>query len=83
MAIKGLIDTSAYVLGDYQDLGYYNPQRSVGKYIANDYAATDYFFDALELSSSFTISAEGTKDFIASTMSVSYTHLTLTTICSV
>ena len=49
MAIKGLIDTSAYVLGDYQDLGYYNPQRSVGKYIANDYAATAYFFDALAL----------------------------------
>lgn len=72
MAIKGLIDTSAYVLGDYQDLGYYNPQRSVGKYIANDYAATDYFFDALELSSSFTISAEGTKDFIASTMLASF-----------
>jgi len=72
VALKGLIDTTAYVLGDYQDLGYYNPQRSVGKYIAGDYIATDYFFEGLELSTSFTISAEGTKDFIASTMVASF-----------
>lgn len=73
MAIKGLIDTSAYVLGDYQDLGYYNPQRSIGKYIETDYIAADYFFEeSLELSSSFSVSAQGTKDFTGATLTASF-----------
>ena len=72
MAIKGLIDTQAYVLGDYQDLGYFNPQRSVGNYVVTDYSASDYTFDALELTSSFTVSAEGTKDFTGATLTASF-----------
>lgn len=72
MAIKGLIDTQAYVLGDYQDLGYFNPQRSVGKYVVSDYSASDYTFDALELTSSFTVSADGTKDFTGATLTASF-----------
>lgn len=73
MAVKGLIDTSAYVFGDYQDLGYYDPQRNVGKYIAGDYIAADYFFEeSLELSSSFSVSAIGTTDFTGATLTASF-----------
>ena len=75
MAIKGLIDNSAYVLGDYQDLGYYDPPRQTGVYMDADYVATDYFQDALTLSSAFTLSAQGividVKATLTSTFSVS------------
>lgn len=60
MAIKGLVDTQAYVIGDYHTpVGYFNPARSVGDYVVDDYVITDYLFEALDLQSTFTIQAEG------------------------
>lgn len=74
MAIKGLIDNQAYVLGDYQTpIGYFNPARSVGDYILDDYAVKDYFFEGLELSSTFSVSAAGTTDFTGANLVASFT----------
>ena len=56
MAIKGLVDTQAYVVGDYQTpFGYFTPASSVGDYIITDYVDTDYVFQTLDLKNSFTL----------------------------
>lgn len=69
MAIKGLVDTQAYVVGDYQaPVGYYSPARSVGNYVIDDYVITDYLLEALDLQSTFTIQAEGTVIDIKATL---------------
>lgn len=69
MAIKGLVDTQAYVIGDYHTpVGYFNPARSVGEYVVDDYVITDYLFEALDLQSTFTIQAELTKVDVKATL---------------
>ena len=65
MAIKGLVDLQAYVIGDYQTpLGYFNPQTSVGDYVLDDFVVTDYLLGSQDLVSTFSLQAEGTVNSI-------------------
>lgn len=74
MAIKGLVDTQAYVVGDYQTpFGYFTPASSVGDYIITDYVDTDYVFQTLDLKNSFTLQAEGTLNFIRANITATFT----------
>lgn len=63
MAIKGLIDNSVYVLGNYTDTDFTTPARSVGDYISQDYVAFDYLIEGLDLASNFTLFAQVTIEF--------------------
>jgi hypothetical protein len=74
VAIKGLVDNQAYVIGDYQTpTGYYSPARSVGDYVLDDFVITDYLLEAQDLVSTFTIQAQGEINAIRATLSVSFT----------
>ena len=74
MAIKGLVDNQAYVLGDYQaPTGYYSPARSVGDYVIDDFVITDYLLESQDLVSTFTIQAQGEINAIRATFNVTFT----------
>ena len=75
MAIKGLVDVTAYEVGDYvTPETYTTPTRDIGDYVDNTYAAVDYVFDdGQNLRSQFTLSADGIVFDITATLISTFT----------
>ena len=74
MAIKGLVDLQAYVIGDYQTpIGYFNPQTSVGEYVLDDFVVSDYLLEAQDLVSTFSLQAEGQVNSLRASLVATFT----------
>jgi hypothetical protein len=65
MAIKGLTDLSVYVIDGFTALNYTKPAISQGDFVTSNFVAFDYVLEDLELTSSFTLQAEGTVSVVA------------------
>lgn len=65
MAIKGLTDLSVYVIDGFTALNYTKPAISQGDFVTSNFVAFDYVLEDLELTSSFTLQAEGTVSVLA------------------
>ncbi len=72
MAIKGLVDLEAFVIGGYATPETYY-QISSGEYVEHDYSALNYAFEAQTLTSSFSVSCEGTTSIESATLTSSFT----------
>lgn len=72
MAIKGLVDLEAFVIGGYATPETYY-QISSGEYVDPDFTALNYAFEAQTLTSSFSVSCEGTTQIQSATLTSSFT----------
>lgn len=72
MAIKGLVDLEAYAIG-----GYATPETyyhiSSGEYVEHDYSVLNYTFEAQTLTSSFSVSCEGSTEVNSAILTSSFT----------
>jgi hypothetical protein len=65
MAIKGLTDLSVYVADGFTALNYTKPAISQGDFVTSNFVAFDYVLEDLELTSNFSLQAEGTVSVLA------------------
>ena len=72
MAIKGLVDLEAFVIGGYATPETYY-QISSGEYGLDDYVDLNYAFEAQTLTSSFSVSCDADK--FASASATLHPHL--------
>ena len=73
MAIKGLTDLSVYVIDGFTALNYTKPAISQGDFVTSNFVAFDYVLEDLELTSSFSLQAEGTVSVLAVEFSSAFT----------
>jgi hypothetical protein len=73
MAIKGLTDLSVYVIDGFTALNYTKPAISQGDFVTSNFVAFDYVLEDLELTSSFTLQAEGTVSIVAVELNSAFT----------
>ena len=71
MAIKGLVDLEAFVIGGYATPETYY-QISSGEYGLDDYVDLNYAFEAQTLTSSFSVSCDGQIDVVSATLTSSF-----------
>ena len=71
MAIKGLVDLEAFVIGGYATPETYY-QISVGEYGLDDYVDLNYAFEAQTLTSSFSVSCDGTTFIVQAILTSSF-----------